>query len=160
MDDCQQISSFQFYKEYHNNFFNKLCHLIGIPLIILSFMTFFKHITLTKKVNMNNKLSTPIYHFPLNRLIMLGYVIYYTTYSIYLGLIMLFYFELLYFIRNYKDFSYTTALYLFISSWLLQFLGHFIEGKRPALVDSIGQAFLGAPLFSLETILPQIKNYI
>ena len=156
----ENMSAFEFYQQYHNNFFNKLCHLIGIPFIILSFMTFFKHIVLTKKENMVKKLSIPRYHFPLNRLIMLGYVIYYTTYSIYLGLIMLFYFELLYFFRNYKDFSYTTALYLFISSWLLQFLGHFIEGKRPALVDSIGQAFLGAPLFSLETILPQIKNYI
>ena len=125
-----ELSSFEFYKQYHNNFFNKLCHLIGIPFIILSFMTFFKHIVLTKKENMVKKLSIPRYHFPLNRLIMLGYVTYYTTYSIYLGLIMLFYFELLYFIRNYKDFSYTTALYLFIkakvslksSSFLFSFL--------------------------------------
>jgi uncharacterized membrane protein YGL010W len=157
----ENMSAFEFYQQYHNNFFNKLCHLIGIPFIILSFMTFFKHISLIIKKNpLLSRTDHNLYHLPLNRLIMLGYVIYYTTYSIYLGLIMLFYFELLYFIRNYKDFSYTTALYFFIASWLLQFIGHFIEGKRPALVDSIGQAFLGAPLFSLETILPQIKNYI
>lgn len=35
---------------------------------------------------------------------------------------------------------------LFIGGWALQFLGHHYEGKRPALMDTIFQAFIG-PMF-------------
>ena len=38
---------------------------------------------------------------------------------------------------------------LFISAWILQFVGHYIEGSRPALNDSISQAFLTAPAFAI-----------
>ena len=35
---------------------------------------------------------------------------------------------------------------LFVGGWVLQFLGHHYEGRRPALVDNIFQAFIG-PMF-------------
>ena len=35
---------------------------------------------------------------------------------------------------------------LFIGGWILQFIGHHYEGKRPALIDNIFQAFIG-PMF-------------
>jgi uncharacterized membrane protein YGL010W len=35
---------------------------------------------------------------------------------------------------------------LFVGGWVLQFLGHHYEGKRPALLDNIFQAFIG-PMF-------------
>tara|TARA_B000000609_G_C23902442_1_gene204132 strand:- start:252 stop:473 length:222 start_codon:yes stop_codon:yes gene_type:complete len=38
---------------------------------------------------------------------------------------------------------------LFVSAWILQFIGHYIEGSRPALTDSISQAFLTAPAFAI-----------
>jgi len=38
---------------------------------------------------------------------------------------------------------------LFITAWILQFLGHYIEGNRPALMDSLSQAFLTAPAFAI-----------
>jgi uncharacterized membrane protein YGL010W len=37
-------------------------------------------------------------------------------------------------------------LVLFVGGWILQFLGHHYEGKRPALIDNIFQAFIG-PMF-------------
>ena len=37
-------------------------------------------------------------------------------------------------------------LVLFVGGWALQFLGHHYEGKRPALIDNIFQAFIG-PMF-------------
>ena len=37
-------------------------------------------------------------------------------------------------------------LALFVGGWVLQFLGHHYEGKRPALLDNIFQAFIG-PMF-------------
>lgn len=35
---------------------------------------------------------------------------------------------------------------LFAGGWILQFLGHHYEGRRPALIDNIFQAFIG-PMF-------------
>ena len=47
-----------------------------------------------------------------------------------------------------------TSLYIFICAWILQFIGHAIEGKKPALMDGIVQGFNEAPLFSVSYILP------
>ncbi|CAM9270446.1 unnamed protein product [Ascophyllum nodosum] len=41
-----------------------------------------------------------------------------------------------------------------VAGWLAQFYGHFVhEGRSPALVDNLFQAFLAAPLFVLCEIL-------
>merc|ERR1712055_827854 len=45
------------------------------------------------------------------------------------------------------------ALAIHICGWLLQFIGHGVfEGRAPALLDSIDQAFLTAPLFVLMEV--------
>jgi uncharacterized membrane protein YGL010W len=41
---------------------------------------------------------------------------------------------------------------LFIAGWVLQFLGHHYEGKRPALLDNIFQGFIG-PMFLVAEAL-------
>lgn len=41
---------------------------------------------------------------------------------------------------------------LFVGGWVLQFLGHHYEGRRPALVDNIFQAFIG-PMFLVAEAL-------
>jgi uncharacterized membrane protein YGL010W len=41
---------------------------------------------------------------------------------------------------------------LFVTGWALQFLGHHFEGKRPALIDNIFQAFIG-PMFLVAEML-------
>jgi uncharacterized membrane protein YGL010W len=35
---------------------------------------------------------------------------------------------------------------LFVGGWALQFIGHHYEGKRPALLQNLFQAFIG-PIF-------------
>lgn len=42
---------------------------------------------------------------------------------------------------------------LFIGGWVLQFLGHHYEGKRPALIDNIFQAFVGPMFLVAETLV-------
>jgi uncharacterized membrane protein YGL010W len=41
---------------------------------------------------------------------------------------------------------------LFIGGWALQFLGHHFEGKRPALMDNLFQAFIG-PMFLVAEVI-------
>jgi uncharacterized membrane protein YGL010W len=47
---------------------------------------------------------------------------------------------------------------LFIFAWIFQFFGHFIEGNRPALLTGIKQAFLEAPLFTMEYVYPPLLD--
>lgn len=43
-------------------------------------------------------------------------------------------------------------LVLFVGGWVLQFLGHHYEGKRPALLDNVFQGFIG-PMFLVAEAL-------
>jgi len=48
----------------------------------------------------------------------------------------------------------TSVLALHVAAWVAQFVGHGVfEKKRPALVDSLFQAFLIAPFFALLEVL-------
>jgi uncharacterized membrane protein YGL010W len=42
---------------------------------------------------------------------------------------------------------------LFVGGWVLQFLGHHYEGKRPALLDNIFQGFIGPMFLVAETVV-------
>ena len=46
------------------------------------------------------------------------------------------------------------ALAIHVGAWILQFIGHGVfEGRAPALLDSLDQALLTAPLFVLLEVL-------
>jgi uncharacterized membrane protein YGL010W len=49
--------------------------------------------------------------------------------------------------------TWAAFLVLFVSGWVLQFLGHHYEGKRPALLDNIFQAFIGPMFLVAETMV-------
>jgi len=42
---------------------------------------------------------------------------------------------------------------LFVGGWAVQFVGHHYEGKRPALLDNIFQAFIGPMFLVAETLV-------
>lgn len=47
----------------------------------------------------------------------------------------------------------TAFAVLFIGGWALQFLGHYYEGKRPALLENIFQGFIGPMFLVAETLV-------
>jgi uncharacterized membrane protein YGL010W len=51
--------------------------------------------------------------------------------------------------------SGTVAVFwvLFVAGWVLQLLGHHYEGKRPAFVDNVFQAFIGPMFLVAETLV-------
>jgi uncharacterized membrane protein YGL010W len=73
---------------------------------------------------------------------------------------MIFYFSWLtsyYFYWNVSNSIYYATI-LHTLSWIAQFGGHFyFEGNRPALTDSLLQAFLVAPIFVLIDIKHLLK---
>ena len=114
------------------------------------------------------KISLPLVKtkIKLNYFLLFVYNVYYYKISWKVYFFMMLYFKLLFIISYYwkkKDNNWkSNSLKIFILSWLLQFLGHYIEGNRPRLIDSISSAFFEAPLFSFNYLLPiiKIKNWI
>ena len=96
--------------------------------------------------------------FGIGRLLSHIYVIYYFTYGLYPGFVMLVYFTWIeaayYYIHDNIPRKYFLAFCMFALGWTMQFIGHAIEGRKPALFDSLSQAFTAAPLFSIQAFLP------
>ena len=63
-----------------------------------------------------------------------------------------------YLLEKYKDTYFKKYIVdiiiclIMIFAWGAQFFGHYIEGNRPALMDSLSAAFLTAPMFSLDLV--------
>ncbi|MFI4998246.1 MAG: DUF962 domain-containing protein [Reyranellales bacterium] len=49
--------------------------------------------------------------------------------------------------------TWTAFAVLFVGGWVLQFAGHHYEGKRPALIDNMFQAFIGPMFLVAETLV-------
>ena len=138
-----QLNKFDFYRSYHQNPYNKMIHFICIPMLSICFL------------NIANIIKS-------DKFLLCIYCYYYFSFGLKIGLIMTNYLILLYNLAIFwrtKDVSWReNTLCLFIFSWIFQFFGHFIEGNRPALLTGITQAFLEAPLFTVEYIYPALLN--
>ena len=135
------------YTEYHKNNTNAQIHAFCIPILVFSSLVYMK--------------SLKVYGvFRLSDIYEIFCFFYYFSYNFRVGTFMLFYLIILdslseeFIIR----FSNTNNLYkinttLFITAWILQFWGHYIEGSVPALTDSLSTAITEAPMFSLNYIV-------
>ena len=147
----------EFYKKYHNNNINKWIHFFCIPMIILSIILLLNNFYITYDSTSKKK----IYKIKISSVIILFYIISYLNLSLKIGFTMTLYFILIKSLSTFLINNYNYNLisrYLFICGWLFQFVGHYIEGVKPALIDSLKQSFYQAPLFSLEVIYPQLLN--
>lgn len=141
------------YSFYHQNPINKGIHFFCIPMIVLTSMNFLDEVKLYEcKNNIRKYISRK--KLTLKDLIKLFYHFYYISDSMNTYIIMFFYLEFLEIISDkWKVFDKNwtkNSIKMFVFAWLMQFLGHVIEGRRPALLDSVSSAFLEAPLFSIK----------
>lgn len=169
--NCNCIESLTKYEEYslyHTNIINKIIHFITIPIIMTTTAHVLQkfHIVYDDEElgneNPKFKIDNAVNLLPI---VQIFYCIYYFTWSWTIGFIMMFYFEAIiqskkklqnYLLEKYKD-NYNkkciidSFIYLIMAiGWILQFIGHYIEGNRPALVDNLSAAFLTAPMFTLD----------
>ncbi|MCQ8876871.1 DUF962 domain-containing protein [Pseudoalteromonas shioyasakiensis] len=141
------------YALYHRSKRNVLTHFFGIPLIVYAVLCLFARIEI------------PIAGIVLNaaQLIVFASVVYYLMLSISLGLIMALLLVLLSLAAvsiaqlSFRDWL-VISIGLFVIGWLLQFIGHYFEGKKPAFVDDIVGLIIG-PLFVLAEALFLIGFY-
>ena len=124
------------YEKNHQNPINEAIHMIAIPLIMFSilgmtaaFDIFLEYILVGIVFFYYLKLSKTA------ALLMLVWLL------IYLGLVVLL-----------KPYIIEISISLFIFGWILQFLGHFIEGKRPSFFEDL-RYFLIGPLFVVQKVI-------
>lgn len=141
------------YSFYHQNPINKGIHFLCIPMIVLTSMNFLDEVKLYEfKDNIRKYILKK--NLTLRDLIKLFYHFYYISDSMNTYIIMFFYLEFLEIISDkWKEVDkkwMRNSIKMFAFAWLMQFVGHAVEGRRPALLDSVSSAFLEAPLFSIK----------
>jgi uncharacterized membrane protein YGL010W len=135
----QQMQS---YGTYHRDPRNKLTHFFGVPLVTFSLFLFLGWFRFVHPEVLPITAATLFY---------LGVTVYYFRLDWTIALIQLpFTMTLLlmadWIAKQSMGLSFAVFLVTFILGWIIQLVGHAIEGRRPALADNILQIF-NAPLF-------------
>ncbi|HEV2233644.1 MAG TPA: Mpo1-like protein [Terriglobia bacterium] len=126
------------YKTHHRTGGNKVCHMVGIPLIIAGLL---------------GLLAIPLVHvgsvpveFSLLLLLITGGAYLWLDFK--LGSVMIVFSLLLYF--GARLLPWRVALGLFLIGWVFQFVGHGVYEKRsPAFVDNLAHLLVG-PMWVLN----------
>ncbi|WP_294282813.1 Mpo1-like protein [uncultured Chryseobacterium sp.] len=143
------------YAESHRNATNKLIHWICVPLIFWTILGFISIIP-SKAVGFRYIGEISYVSF-----IAIGLVtIFYMRLSVLISLIMFFVMILMesfaYGINiRFKGDSWMVYLSVFIATWILQFVGHKIEGKKPSFLKDL-QFLLVGPIWLLSFILKKL----
>lgn len=144
------------YAESHQNHTNKTIHWICVPLIfwsILGFVSlipaphfFVRYFGAISLVSLAALLLVTVFYFRLSWRIALMMI-----------LIMLLMEHFVYFINlQFEHQSWMVYLAVFVISWIGQFYGHKIEGKKPSFLKDL-QFLLVGPIWLLHFILKKIS---
>lgn len=130
------------YAAYHRDRRNILTHFVGIPMIVLAVAVLLARPVLAQWGAVALSLAT---------LVTLLTVLYYLKLDLRLGAVMAALMALsLWFAQAVA--AQTTAVWLsvgvglFVVGWVIQFVGHYYEGRKPAFVDDLVGLVIG-PLF-------------
>ena len=135
------------YAKYHKNKVNKIIHWICIPLIMFSLLGL---LSLMILFTINSVTISALWFFIT---FAIGYYIKLSK-SLALGMtiISIFFIYIIELINlNFINQKFEIFLVIFIISWIGQFIGHKIEGKKPAFVKDL-QFLLIGPLWLLSYI--------
>jgi uncharacterized membrane protein YGL010W len=131
------------YAHYHRDKRNILTHFVGVPMIVLAV------VILLSRPALNAGFSTlQITPALLLALIAAGY---YVLLDFKLGMVMVTFLAFCLGVASATATMTTSqwlmaGLGLFVMGWVIQFVGHYFEGKKPAFVDDIMGLLIG-PLF-------------
>lgn len=131
------------YQSHHTKEITKITHYFGVPCIILGIQIFLSwfHISFAD-----------VFHISLAWLAVIAITVYYLLLDVSLAIATTLILCILTLIaqllaKNTLHFwGVFACLIFFIGGWIMQFVGHYFEGKKPAFMDSIWQ-MLVAPIF-------------
>ncbi|MCF6767053.1 DUF962 domain-containing protein [Thiotrichales bacterium 19S11-10] len=122
------------YAQSHKNKLNKRIHYICVPLIMFSLLGILWAI-----------------HPLLSVALILAGLVFYVRLSIRLSVVMLFVSLVMLLIIDLMNYLFTICLIIFIISWVFQFIGHHIEGKKPSFLQDL-QFLLIGPLWIVNEL--------
>ena len=151
---------FNEYAQSHQNKTNKIIHWICIPLIFWSIIALFSLIPSDSMKIFNNETLNQFAHFG-TIIILIGLLFYLKlSFKIFIGMFMLSLVVLIdiWLVNELFDkntFTYLT-ISIFVLSWVGQFIGHKIEGKKPSFIKDI-QFLLIGPAWLIGFIYSYLK---
>ena len=145
------------YASYHLDRRNVATHFVGIPLIVLAVAALLARVPLTG-------------FFSLMHLVALVAGLYYLLLDRRIGLLMVLFLAVCVAFGSWAA-GQTTTLWLqlgvgcFVLGWIIQFIGHVWEGRKPAFVDdvmglAIGPLFVVVELLFALGLLPQLRQRV
>jgi uncharacterized membrane protein YGL010W len=131
------------YQDYHTKEITKITHYFGVPCIILAVQIFLSwfHINFAG-----------IFTISLAWLAVIALVVYYFILDVTLAiaaamcLIILTFIGQMFAGNTFHFLGVLTFFVLFIGGWIIQFVGHYFEDKKPAFTENLLQIFI-APIF-------------
>ena len=129
------------YAMYHRDIRNIWTHFVGIPMIVLAVVILLSR----PQIELNEWMVTPA------RALLLLVAIYYIFLNVKLGIAMSALLSVSLFageqVAALSTMEWLTwGISLFVAGWMIQFIGHYWEGKKPAFLDDIRGLLIG-PLF-------------
>ncbi|AQQ01497.1 hypothetical protein B0W48_17985 [Pseudoalteromonas aliena] len=140
------------YGLYHRSKRNVLTHFFGIPLIVFAALCLLARVQIPV-----GSFLTDNFVIDGAQLFVLASVVYYFMLSFSLGFIMVVIFTLLLVVAQpIAAMAFwpwlSIGVGVFVFGWVLQFIGHYYEGKKPAFVDDLIGLIIG-PLYVTVELL-------
>ena len=150
--------SFAFYRAYHRHPVNQIIHMITIPIIVFTILIWLSYVKFYQFDQLSPDILCKMLTINLGLAISIIYITFYLILDIVGGILMTFVILIMYLganlFRYYVPYAWAWALGAHVIAWVFQFLGHGLwERRKPALFDSLIQAFLMAPYFVLMEII-------
>lgn len=145
---------FERYGESHQNYTNEFIHWVCVPLIFFSIMGLLSLIRIAILQVETVEISL------ISLIVILLVTVYYMRLSFIIGFIMFIAMISVQLLieKIDKEFTYAWLLYLmiFAISWVFQFIGHKIEGKKPSFLTDIFFLLIG-PIWLLHFVLKKLR---
>lgn len=136
------------YTAYHRDERNQLTHHIGVPLIVFSLLVLSANVTV---------FTLGTVSFTLAALLMSALLFLYIYCAPLVGTVAVIFYGVLLLLAEIVVLGgdgqhYAVFGVCFVVGWIIQFVGHGFEGRRPALFDNLLQIFV-APAFLIAEVL-------
>lgn len=143
------------YSESHRNATNKLIHWICVPLIFWSILGFISLIP-SKSIGFIYIGEISYVSFAAIALVTIFYMRLSVVVSIIMFILMVIMESFAYGINiRFKENAWMVYLSVFVITWIFQFVGHKIEGKKPSFLKDL-QFLLVGPIWLLSFILKKL----
>jgi len=136
------------YAAYHRDRRNQATHHAGVPLIVFSLILVLTQIQLGQLAGATVSTATIIL-----ALLLIGYVVAVPL----VGVVTTLFYAVLYGLAVSLAADWTSMLWVvaascFVGGWIIQFVGHIFEGRRPALTVNAIQIFMAPPFLIAEIL--------